>query len=96
MGPVYNKFKVAEGDEELFSLKGKKEAEKRMKIYKFLLSHLSDQHRFHLQGKLCQARTQHECGWLYSCDHPLYWYDVLLPICMVSPHQFAKVSPYQI
>ena len=53
--PVYNRFKVAEGDENLFSMRGRKDAEKRMKIYKFLLSHLTDEHRFQLTSKLCQV-----------------------------------------
>jgi len=53
--PVYNKFKVPEGDEDLFSLKGKRDVEKRMKIYTFLLTHLKDEQRFQLTGKLCQV-----------------------------------------
>ena len=52
---VYNHFKQTDQEKKLFSLKGKKNNKKRMTIYTFLLSHMSDQHRFQLTAKLCQV-----------------------------------------
>lgn len=37
----------------LFSLKGKANKEKRMKIYKFLLDHFTDEQRFNITSKIC-------------------------------------------
>jgi len=42
---VYNRFKQSEREKRLFSLKGQKNASKRMTIYTFLLSHMADEHR---------------------------------------------------
>ena len=53
---VYNQFKQTEKEKVLFSLKGSKNADKRMAIYTFLLSHMADEHRFQLTAKLCQVR----------------------------------------
>ena len=35
-------------------MKGKENYEKRMTIYRYLLEHLEDEHRFQLTAKLCQ------------------------------------------
>ncbi|XP_070256151.1 condensin-2 complex subunit D3 isoform X1 [Myotis yumanensis] len=49
----YNKFSQSEREKRLFSLKGKTNKEKRMKIYKFLLEHFTDEQRFHMTSKIC-------------------------------------------
>ncbi|XP_055987450.1 condensin-2 complex subunit D3 isoform X2 [Sorex fumeus] len=49
----YNKFPQSEREKRLFSLKGKMNREKRMKIYKFLLEHFTDEQRFNITSKLC-------------------------------------------
>ncbi|XP_054985998.1 condensin-2 complex subunit D3 isoform X2 [Sorex araneus] len=49
----YNKFPQSEREKRLFSLKGKTNREKRMKIYKFLLEHFTDEQRFNITSKLC-------------------------------------------
>ena len=54
MYTVYNKFRQTEREKELFSLKGGKHREQRMRLYTFLLSHMADPHRFQLTAKLCQ------------------------------------------
>ena len=51
---TYNKFIVSDGEKVLFSLAGKKNKENRMKLYKFMLEHMSDEHRFSTTHKLCQ------------------------------------------
>ncbi len=51
---VFNRFRQSDRERRLFSLKGTKDAGKRMTIYTFLLSHMSDEHRFQLAAKLCQ------------------------------------------
>ena len=56
---VYNQFKQTEKEKALFSLKGSMNAEKRMAIYTFLLSHMADEHRFQLTAKLCQVRGRY-------------------------------------
>ncbi|KAM3922202.1 condensin-2 complex subunit D3 [Leptodactylus fuscus] len=50
----YNKFSQTERERKLFSLKGKDNKEKRMKIYKFLLEHFTDEQRFNLTTKISQ------------------------------------------
>ncbi|MEE6485331.1 hypothetical protein FKM82_014245 [Ascaphus truei] len=50
----YNKFAETERERNLFSLKGKKNKEKRMTIYKFLLEHFTDEQRFNLTTKISQ------------------------------------------
>ncbi|XP_030077819.1 condensin-2 complex subunit D3 isoform X2 [Microcaecilia unicolor] len=50
----YNKFPQSEREENLFSLKGKTNKEKRMKIYKFLLEHFTDEQRFSITTKISQ------------------------------------------
>ncbi|XP_029429112.1 condensin-2 complex subunit D3 [Rhinatrema bivittatum] len=50
----YNKFPQSEREKKLFSLKGKDNKEKRMKIYKFLLEHFTDEQRFNITTKLSQ------------------------------------------
>lgn len=52
--PTYNKLNETEREVKLFSLKGTANTEKRMKIYKFLLGHMNDGHRFQIMGKLVQ------------------------------------------
>ena len=59
---VYNQFKQTEKEKALFSLKGSKNADKRMAIYTFLLSHMADEHRFQLTAKLCQVRGSQFSG----------------------------------
>ncbi|XP_037697927.1 condensin-2 complex subunit D3 isoform X2 [Choloepus didactylus] len=49
----YNKFPQSEREKQLFSLKGKTNKEKRMKIYKFLLEHFTDEQRFNITSKIC-------------------------------------------
>ncbi|KAM6158642.1 LOW QUALITY PROTEIN: condensin-2 complex subunit D3 [Rhynchocyon petersi] len=49
----YNKFSQSEREKQLFSLKGKINKEKRMKIYKFLLEHFTDEQRFNITSKIC-------------------------------------------
>lgn len=49
----YNKFPQSEREKKLFSLKGKTNKEKRMRIYKFLLEHFTDEQRFNITSKLC-------------------------------------------
>ncbi|XP_006892915.1 PREDICTED: condensin-2 complex subunit D3 [Elephantulus edwardii] len=48
----YNKFPQSEREKRLFSLKGKTNKEKRMKIYKFLLEHFTDEQRFNITSKI--------------------------------------------
>ncbi|XP_072886251.1 condensin-2 complex subunit D3 isoform X2 [Hemitrygon akajei] len=48
----YNKFSQTERERKLFSLKGNKNKEKRMTIYKFLLQHFTDEQRFNVTNKL--------------------------------------------
>ncbi|XP_053308636.1 condensin-2 complex subunit D3 isoform X2 [Spea bombifrons] len=50
----YNKFPQTEREKTLFSLKGAGNKEKRVKIYKFLLEHFTDEQRFNLTTKLSQ------------------------------------------
>lgn len=38
---------------QLFLLKGKTNKEKRMRIYKFLLEHFTDEQRFNVTSKIC-------------------------------------------
>lgn len=40
-------------EKQLFSLKGKMNKEKRMKIYRFLLEHFTDEQRFNITSKIC-------------------------------------------
>ncbi|XP_020038815.2 condensin-2 complex subunit D3 isoform X2 [Castor canadensis] len=49
----YNKFPQSEREKRLFSLKGKANKERRMKIYKFLLEHFTDEQRFNITSKIC-------------------------------------------
>ncbi|KAM5245946.1 condensin-2 complex subunit D3 [Ctenodactylus gundi] len=49
----YNKFPQSEREKQLFSLKGKTNKERRMKIYKFLLEHFTDEQRFNITSKIC-------------------------------------------
>ncbi|XP_058145274.1 condensin-2 complex subunit D3 isoform X2 [Dasypus novemcinctus] len=49
----YNKFPQSEREKQAFSLKGKANKEKRMKIYKFLLEHFTDEQRFNITSKIC-------------------------------------------
>ncbi|KAE8591973.1 hypothetical protein XENTR_v10018618 [Xenopus tropicalis] len=48
----YNKFEQTKRERTLFSLKGKENKDKRMKIYKFLLEHFTDEQRFNLTSKI--------------------------------------------
>ncbi|CAN2388105.1 complex subunit D3, partial [Pristimantis euphronides] len=51
----YKTFSQTERERKLFSLKGKENKEKRMKIYKFLLEHFTDEQRFNLTTKISQS-----------------------------------------
>ena len=51
---TYNKMKVSDTEKELFSLKGKNHKEDRMKLYKFMMEHMNDDHRFETTYKLCK------------------------------------------
>ncbi|KAM4609588.1 condensin-2 complex subunit D3-L-like [Discoglossus pictus] len=50
----YNKFPQTEREKALFSLKGKENKDRRMKIYRFLLEHFTDEQRFNLTTKISQ------------------------------------------
>ncbi|XP_028666256.1 condensin-2 complex subunit D3 [Erpetoichthys calabaricus] len=49
----YNKFKQTQREKTMFSLQGAKNKERRMKIYKFLLEHFTDEQRFSITSKIC-------------------------------------------
>ncbi|XP_051012759.1 condensin-2 complex subunit D3 [Acomys russatus] len=49
----YNRFSQSERGKQLFLLKGKTNKEKRMRIYKFLLEHFTDEQRFNVTSKIC-------------------------------------------
>ncbi|XP_070565322.1 condensin-2 complex subunit D3-L-like isoform X2 [Ptychodera flava] len=51
---VYNKFSQTDRERKLFSLKGKQNFAKRMKMYKFMLENMNDDQRFNLTAKLCK------------------------------------------
>ncbi|XP_068094896.1 condensin-2 complex subunit D3 isoform X2 [Hyperolius riggenbachi] len=50
----YNQFPQTEREKKSFSLKGAENKQKRMKIYKFLLEHFTDEQRFNLITKISQ------------------------------------------
>ncbi len=70
---VYNRFRQSDRERKLFSLKGAKDAGKRMAIYTFLLSHMADEHRFQLAAKLCQEVSSHSVD-MYVCCMDMYVY----------------------
>ncbi|XP_071500786.1 condensin-2 complex subunit D3-L-like [Diadema antillarum] len=51
---VFNQFSQSDRERELFTLEGPDNTEKRMTIYRFMLSHMTDEHRFKLTAKLIQ------------------------------------------
>ncbi|XP_074890961.1 condensin-2 complex subunit D3 isoform X4 [Buteo buteo] len=51
----YNRFPQSVRAKNLFSLKGKDNKEKRMRIYKFLLDHFTDEQRFSITTKISQS-----------------------------------------
>ena len=51
---VFNKFKQTDRERKLFSMKGSDYRDERMRLYVFLLSNMTDVHRFQLISKLCQ------------------------------------------
>ncbi|XP_030849692.1 condensin-2 complex subunit D3 [Strongylocentrotus purpuratus] len=51
---VFNQFTQSERERELFSLEGRENSDKRMTIFKFMLKHMTDEHRFKLTAKLVQ------------------------------------------
>ncbi|NXR04923.1 CNDD3 protein, partial [Sagittarius serpentarius] len=51
----YNRFPQSVGAKTLFSLKGKDNKAKRMRIYKFLLDHFTDEQRFSITTKISQS-----------------------------------------
>nr|XP_015193150.1 PREDICTED: condensin-2 complex subunit D3 isoform X1 [Lepisosteus oculatus] len=50
----YNKFPQTAREKEVFSLKGAQNKQKRLKIYKFLLDHFTDEQRFSITTKISQ------------------------------------------
>ncbi|XP_063273815.1 condensin-2 complex subunit D3 isoform X2 [Prinia subflava] len=48
----YNRFPQSPQEKQLFSLKGKENKEKRMRIYTFLLDHFTDEQRFSITTKI--------------------------------------------
>ena len=62
---VYNQFKQTEKEKSLFSLKGSKNADKRMTLYTFLLSHMADEHRFQLTARLCQVKGRQHHSYVH-------------------------------
>nr|XP_055161159.1 condensin-2 complex subunit D3 isoform X1 [Nyctereutes procyonoides] len=68
----YNKFPQSEREKQLFSLKGKTNKQKRMKIYKFLLEHFTDEQRFNITSKIC----------LSILGRPASFADGILPLDM--------------
>uniref|UniRef100_A0A8C9T0G2 Condensin-2 complex subunit D3 n=1 Tax=Scleropages formosus TaxID=113540 RepID=A0A8C9T0G2_SCLFO len=50
----YNKFLQTASEKARFSLQGAKNKEKRMKLYKFLLEHFTDEQRFNITNKISQ------------------------------------------
>ena len=56
---LYNRIKQTEREKQLFSMKGSDCRSQRMAIYSFLLSHMTDAHRFQLTAKLCQEVQEH-------------------------------------
>ncbi|NXL62192.1 CNDD3 protein, partial [Chordeiles acutipennis] len=51
----YNRFPQSVRAKNLFSLKGKDNKEKRMRIYKFLLDHFTDEQRFNITTKISHS-----------------------------------------
>ncbi|NXJ89999.1 CNDD3 protein, partial [Corythaixoides concolor] len=51
----YNRFPQSVRAKDLFSLKGKENKEKRMRIYKFLLDHFTDEQRFSITTKISHS-----------------------------------------
>ncbi|XP_009981067.1 PREDICTED: condensin-2 complex subunit D3, partial [Tauraco erythrolophus] len=51
----YNRFPQSTRAKDLFSLKGKDNKEKRMRIYKFLLDHFTDEQRFSITTKISHS-----------------------------------------
>ncbi|XP_048839839.1 condensin-2 complex subunit D3 isoform X1 [Brienomyrus brachyistius] len=51
----YNKFPQTARERAQFSLQGAKNKEKRMKIYRFLLEHFTDEQRFNITAKISQT-----------------------------------------
>ncbi|XP_063956965.1 condensin-2 complex subunit D3-L-like isoform X1 [Lytechinus pictus] len=51
---VFNQFTQSDRERELFSLQGSENSDKRMTIFKFMLKHMTDEHRFKLTAKLIQ------------------------------------------
>uniref|UniRef100_A0A8C9N980 Condensin-2 complex subunit D3 n=1 Tax=Serinus canaria TaxID=9135 RepID=A0A8C9N980_SERCA len=51
----YNRFPQSQRAKQLFSLKGKENKEKRMRIYTFLLEHFTDEQRFSITTKISHS-----------------------------------------
>jgi len=51
---TYNKFVMTDREKELFTLKGAERKGERMRLYRFMLEHMSDEDRFQTTYKLCQ------------------------------------------
>ncbi|RDD41814.1 Condensin-2 complex subunit D3 [Trichoplax sp. H2] len=54
--PDYNRIQYRERERKLFSIKGDNgtQRSRRQRIYEFLLSHMPDEQKFHLNAKICQ------------------------------------------
>ncbi|KAL8602928.1 hypothetical protein ACOMHN_057238 [Nucella lapillus] len=51
---VFNKYAQTDRERELFSLKGKENHSQRFQLYRFMLEHMKDEHRFQLTSKISQ------------------------------------------
>ncbi|KAJ8275937.1 hypothetical protein COCON_G00076890 [Conger conger] len=51
----YNKFPQTAGEKAKFSLRGSKNKERRLRIYRFLLEHFTDEQRFNITSKISQS-----------------------------------------
>ena len=63
-----HRSKQTEREKQLFSLKGSDCRSQRMAIYSFLLSHMTDTHRFQLTAKLCQEVQEHTYMYIRTCS----------------------------
>ena len=68
---VYNQFKQSDAERERFSLAGSRKSDDRKEIYRFLLSHMTDEQRFQLAAKLCQEVCVCTCMYVDGCGRRL-------------------------
>nr|XP_014126508.1 condensin-2 complex subunit D3 [Zonotrichia albicollis] len=67
----YNRFPQSQRAKQLFSLKGKENKEKRMRIYTFLLDHFTDEQRFSITTKISHSILGSIQSWLKESQCPL-------------------------